>query len=293
MTNGDGGGELRGILYMCLATLLLFPLYNAATKYLAADYGTLQIIWIRAIGHMLCMLILFAPGYGLRALFRTNRPGLQLLRSGLQLGATACFVKALAYIPLALATAVNFTAPFIVVVLSIVFLGEQVGIRRWAAVMVGFAGTVLILRPGGEGSHWAAFLVLGSAGGYAVFQVLTRKLAAHDDTRTTAAYTILVALVVTSAFAPFDAIAPKSPADWLVFAALGVFGGLSHYFIIKAYETGSASVIAPFDYGQLIGATVLGYLLFGNFPDLWTWAGAAVIIASGLYIAHREALRRR
>lgn len=283
---------LRGILYMLATAVVIFPLLNASVKYLAADYSLVQIIWIRSVVHLLWMVLLFMPGLGLR-LFATRRIKLQLLRSLLQLFALTTFVVGLLYIPMTTATAIFFTGPLIVVALAVPLLGERVGIRRWLAVLVGFAGALVIIRPGADGTHWAAILILASALFYAIYQVLTRRVADHDDFRVSAVYTILIALVVSSIAVPFYWETPVDWLDWLVFGGLGILGGLGHLFVIKAYEHAEASFIGPFDYGQLLGATIVGYLVFAEFPDLWTWIGAAVIIVSGIYVARREARVRR
>ncbi len=287
-----GGTPLRAIFYMCLATVLLFPLLNATVKILAADYSIWQIIWLRSILHLAVMLAICVPGYGLVRVFKTTRPALQLIRSALQIGAMYLFMSALKVLPLATVTSITFTAAFMVVMLSIPMLGERVGPRRWAAVLIGFAGAIIIIRPGGDIAGWPSLMALGAALCYAFFQILTRRLAPHDDTRTTAVYTVVVTLVVSSGIAPFGISWPDDINTWLLFLALGLSGGVSHYFLIKAYETGEASVLSPFDYGQLVGAVLLGYFIWGDFPDGWTWLGIAIIIASGVYIAHREARRQ-
>ena len=188
---------------------------------------------------------------------------------------------------------VLFTGPLMLVALSVPFLRERVGPRRWAAVFVGFVGVLIVLRPGADAVHWGALLVLAGAFFYAIYQIQTRKLAGYDDPRTTAVYTILAAFIVATVAVPFFWEMPRNTVDWLLFLALGVVGGLAHYFIIKAYQYAEASLVGPFDYSQLVGASIFGFLLFGEVPDTWTWVGAAVIIASGLYIAHREARLRR
>jgi drug/metabolite transporter (DMT)-like permease len=278
---------------MCLATVMLFPALNATVKYLGEDYTVWQIIWVRSIMHLVVMVALCAPGYGLVRVFTTTRPLLQLIRSALQVGAMYLFMSALTVLPLATVTSITFTAAFMVVMLSIPMLGEKVGPRRWLAVLVGFGGAIVIIRPGsGDIADWPALMALGAALCYAIFQILTRKLAPYDDSRTTAVYTVVVTLVVSSAIAPIGFSWPADVNVWLLFLALGVFGGISHFFLIKAYETGEASVLSPFDYGQLVGATLLGYLIWGDFPDGWTWVGVAIIVCSGVYIAHREARRK-
>jgi drug/metabolite transporter (DMT)-like permease len=279
---------LRGILYMLATAVVTFPALNASVKYLADEYSLVQIIWVRSVIHLLWMVVLFMPGLGLK-LFATRRLGLQLTRSLLQLISLVTFVVGLLYIPMTTATTIFFTGPLLVVALAVPLLGERVGVRRWMAVLVGFVGALVIIRPGADSMDWATLLILASAFFYALYQILTRRAADYDDFRVSAVYTILIALVVSSVAVPFYWETPIGWLDWLVFGGLGILGGLGHLFVIKAYEHAPASVIGPFDYGQLIGATVIGYLVFAEFPDLWTWAGAAIIIVSGIYIARREA----
>jgi drug/metabolite transporter (DMT)-like permease len=284
---------LRGILYMCATTIVLFPLLNASVKYLGQQgYPLAQIVFMRSVVHLLWMMALFMPARGWR-IFISARPGLQMARSALQLIALVCYITALLYIPLTTATGIAFVAPLLVVGLSVIMLGEKVGPRRWAAVGVGFAGALVIIRPGGEVFHPANILILVSALSYALYQILTRRVAADDDYRVSAVYTILLSLIGSSFFVGFVWRTPANGIDWAVFLGLGLIGGFGHFFMIRAYEHAEASVIGPLDYGQLIGATLLGFFLFQEFPDLWTWIGAGIIVASGIYIARREAVVKR
>ncbi|MBM3483138.1 MAG: DMT family transporter [Alphaproteobacteria bacterium] len=280
---------LIAILFMCATTVVLFPSLNTAMKHLASIYGVPEVIFMRSTGHMVIMLALLMPGHGF-AIFRTQRLGWQLGRSALQGASTGLYTTALIFIPLTTATTVAFTAPLLVVALSGPMLGERVGPRRWAAVLVGFIGALIIIRPGGAVMHWADFLVIGSAACYAAYQLLTRRIALYDSSRTTGIYTIVVSLIVSAAIVPFFWTTPVSWIDWGLFASMGIAGGLGHFCMVKAYQYGQASMVGPFDYGQLIGAAVLGSLVFSEFPDLWTWIGAAILIASGIYIARREAV---
>ncbi|MFP6688794.1 MAG: DMT family transporter, partial [Alphaproteobacteria bacterium] len=259
---------------------------NASVKYLAADYSLVQIIWVCSVVHLLWMVVLFMPGMGLR-LFATRRLKLQLVRSLLQLIALVTFVVGLVYIPMAAATAIFFTGPLMVVALAVPFLGERVGIRRWLAVLVGFLGALIILLPGADGMHWASLLILASAFFYALYQVLTRRVADHDYFRVSPVYTILIALVVSTVAVPFYWETPIGWLDWPIFIGLGVLGGLGHLFVIQAYAHTQASIVGPFDYGQLFGVTIIGYLVFAEFPGLWTWIGTAVIVVTGIYVARR------
>ena len=289
--HGTPNDVLRGIFFMSCA-VSMFPFINASAKYLSATYPITQIVWARFAGHLIFVVLAFYPRLRGR-LFHTVRPVVQIARSMLLLGATTLFVSAIGRLPLATASAIGFASPFIVTALSVPVLRERVGPRRWTAVIVGFVGVLIIIRPGAGFTNWATVLVLGSAGCYAVYQVLTRLIAPHDRPETGIVYAALVGTVAMSVLAPFDWRLPGPPLDWLLFGCLGFFGGFGHYFVIKAYRFGPAAVIAPFSYGELIGTTIIGYYAFGNFPDAWTWLGAAIIISCGAYIAYREGVRRR
>jgi drug/metabolite transporter (DMT)-like permease len=281
---------LRGILLMC-AGVSLFPFMNASVKLLTADYPVVQIVWARFTGHLIFMLAIFLPQHG-RALLRTKRPVVQFGRSALMLVSNGAFVVAIAWIPLATASAIGFTAPLIVTALSVPLLGESVGWRRWSAVVVGFAGALMVIRPGGGVLDPAVLLLLLSALTYALYQIATRWVGRHDDAATGIIFAALLGSLAMSFVLPFVFVAPHTLCDGVLFCCLGLFGGIGHYLIIRAFQLGSAAVMAPLGYVELVGTATLGYLIFGNFPDAWTWTGALVIIASGLYIASRERRRR-
>ena len=284
---------LRGIIYMILATSVMFPIVNASFKYLGAkDYPIVQILFFRSLIHFLWMVALFMPARGWR-IFVTARPGLQIGRSVLQLMAVTAYVVGILFVPLTTATGIAFTAPLLVVGLSVPLLGEKVGPRRWAAVFVGFLGALVIIRPGGEVFEPANFLILTAAFCYALYQILTRKVAEDDDYRVTAIYSVLAALVASTLLVGFNWKTPDNGFDWFMFMVIGLIGGGGHFFMIRAYEYGEASVLGPLDYGQLIGATFLGYFIFSEFPDMPTWVGAGIIIASGIYITRRQATLKR
>jgi drug/metabolite transporter (DMT)-like permease len=281
----------RAVLYMALAMALL-PCLNASAKYLGRHYATVEIVWARYAGHFAYMVVAFFPRRGLR-LFHTERLAVQVLRSALLLSATAVYFTALRYTDLPTASVISFVSPFMITALSGVMLGEPVGPRRWSAVAVGFLGALLILRPGSGVVHLASFLVLISAACNALYQILTRRLATRDTAEASNTYIAVVGFLLTSLAVPFFWTTPRSLLDLLLFAGLGVFGGFGHYFIVKALEWGPAGVIAPLNYGQLVGTVIIGYIVFQDFPDRWTWMGAVVIIASGLYIFYRERQVRR
>jgi drug/metabolite transporter (DMT)-like permease len=235
------------------------------------------------------MLLLFLPRHG-PGLLRSARPGTQLLRSAVLFVSTLAFVAGVRHVPLATAHTIGFLSPLMVVALSLPMLGERVDPGRWLAVIAGFLGVLIVIRPGGEAIPLDALWILVSAAGWSIVQILSRRLAADEAPETTAIYTYGVALVATSLAMPFVAEIQAWPTlpQWLAILAAGFFGGIRHYFAIKAFQLAPASVIAPFGYLELVGATVVGYLLFLDAPDLWTWIGAGVIIASGLYVARSE-----
>ena len=274
---------LRGVLLMC-AGVSMFPFMNAGVKWLSPHYPVMEIVWARFTGHLLFMLLVFLPRYGGR-LFATRRPVVQIGRSLLMLVSNVVFVMAIARVPLATASAIGFTSPLIVTALSLPLLGESVGARRWGAVCAGFMGALLIIRPGIGFINPAVPLLLVSALAYALYQIATRWVAAYDNAATGIIFTALLGSLFASLVLPFVFEAPRSLLDLFVFAAIGVLGGAGHYLIIRAFHLGPAAAIAPFGYVELLGSTVLGYLIFNNLPDIWTWCGAAIIIASGLAIA--------
>src|SRR5579875_2688415 len=200
-------------------------------------------------------------------------------------------VAAIGRVPLATGSAINFTAPLLVTALSVPLLGESVGWRRWSAVLVGFVGALIVIRPGSGFRNPAVLIMLLSAAAYALYQIATRWVAAYDDAAVGIIFTALLGALATSLALPFAFVMPKSLTDLALFAGLGLLGGSGHYLVIRAFQCGPAAVIAPLGSVELIGSAALGYLIFGNLPDLWTWAGAALIIASGCYVALRE--RRR
>jgi len=286
-----------GILLVLLASFS-FPLLNASVKYLTGFYPLLMIICVRYVTHMAFTTIAFAPRHRHR-LFMPSRPLMQLVRSLLLLGSTGFFFYGLTSLPLTTASTIAFTGPLMVTALSMPLLGERVGIYRWSAVLIGFCGAVIVVQPwsggpqgdaGGAAPLLAALSILGSAACYALYQIFSRKLAAHDPPETSITFTAMVAVVITGLIGIFH-------VDWVplvewwhlgLFAATGFVGGFAHYFVTRAFVYAPAALLSPFDYAQLIGATLLGYFIFGNFPDLFTWIGAAIIVSSGLFITWRE-----
>lgn len=282
-----GDSVTRGVLYMCVG-VAIFPILNASVKYLGQRYPMPELFVVRYLGHVIYCLIAFLPWHG-RALFRTTRPTVQALRAVLLFGASACYFLGLLTVELPTASAIAFVGPIIVTALSVPMLGERVGIRRWTAVTVGFAGALIIIRPGANVAHWGAVLVLLDALCYAIYQVLSRKIGSHDPAQTSITLAGIGGLLLASLTLPFGSLKlPVNLLDLTLFFGLGLWGLLGHYFVTKAYQWSRASIIAPIGYGELVGSTLLGFLVFGEFPDRWTWLGAGIIVASGLYITYRE-----
>lgn len=281
---------LRGILLMC-AGVSAFPFMNAAVKLLSVHYPSAQITWARFTGHLIVMLIVFMPRYSWKLLW-PRRKLVQVVRSLLMLLSNLVYVMAIGKVPLATASAIGFTSPLIVTALSVPLLHESVGWRRWSAVIVGFIGALLVIRPGSGLHDPAVLLLLLSALAYALYQIATRWVGQYDNAATGIVFAALLGSLVMSLAMPFVFVPLRSWFDGVLFCSLGLLGGIGHYLVIRAFQLGTAAVIATLGYVELIGTTILGYLIFSNFPDLWTWVGAGIIIASGIYIAMRERLRR-
>ncbi len=281
--------NLRGIALM-IAGFASFSGADIIAKILTADYHPVQIAWTRYFGVaavVLVVLLLRGP-----ALLRSVAPGTQLLRGFCAVVSAVCFIFAIRYVPLADAVAVSFVAPFIVTVLGATLLGEPVGIRRWSAVAIGFVGTLIIVRPGLGVIHPAIFLVVLAATAFAARQIVSRHIGRRDPTMTTLAYTALTSFVVLIPPLFFFWNTPQTATHLALMVALMALSGLGEFLLIKALEIAHAVVVSPMHYSQILFATLLGYLVFGHFPDAWTWLGSAVVIASGIYVIYREHLRK-
>jgi drug/metabolite transporter (DMT)-like permease len=274
-----------------LLAVLMFSLLDATAKWLTRTYPVPMVIWARYAISLILMLAALPWAGGLAGL-KTRRPALQMLRGVLLLLCTVLFITAISYIPLATATAVGFVSPLFVTALSIPFLGERVGRRRWVAVTAGFLGVLVIVRPTGGSAHWASLLPIAMAVCYASYLILTRMLRLSDGAFASLFYPALVGAALSSLLVPHFWLTPDWP-DLAIMTALGLFGGLGHFLLIQAFSRAPASMLAPFAYCQIIGAAVLGYTIFGDVPDLATGAGTAIVVASGLYVWHREGVLRR
>ncbi len=274
---------LSGILFICGAGIL-FPVMNGFAKFLGeSGYDSLQVSWARAFGHILFMLAAFVPRFGL-AMLRTQRPGMQVLRSTLLMASNLSFFFAIITIPIAKAASISLTAPLVVALLAWPMLGERTTVGRLVALGVGFVGVLIVIRPGTELFQWASLGVVLSATCYALYQILTRLISGTDSPETSAIYSSAVGAFGLMFVLPFVWKTPETPRDIAYFCSLGVLGALGHYCVARALRHAPANIVTPFQYMQLLGSVAVGYLFFGNFPDALGWAGAAVIVAAGLYI---------
>lgn len=290
MNASTATAQLRGIA-LYLAAILNFSCLDTLAKYMTRDYHVMQIAWGRYVFSAVFLLLL-VPRYGLLKPLRSARPWFQIMRAFLLAVVSLMFFVSVSFLPLADVTAIGFVAPLILTALAHFFLEEKVGVRRWAAIFVGFCGVLVIIRPGVGVMHWAALIVLAMAASNAVYQLATRMLAGVDSAQTTIFYTGIVGAIAFSLFVPFFWASP-SLGGWLAMMALGVFGGFGHYLLIQAFTLAPASLLAPYSYTAIVWVTITGYLVFGDFPDGWTVLGAAIIIVSGIYVFYREAHLRR
>jgi len=281
--------RLTGIGLMCGA-VLSFACLDAIAKYLNGYMDTLQVVWARYTGAFVLTLFIFNP-VSRPGMMRTSRPLLQLVRSAMLLGSTITNFLAFRYLQLDQALAILFSTPFIVAILAGPVLGEWIGWRRWVAILVGFSGVLLVTRPGVGDVHWAALYSVASAVFYSLYIVATRVLSKSDTSDTTLFYSNLVGAVAMLPVMPLVWNTPDDPFIIFLMVAFGAFGSFGHYLLIVAHRLAPASVLAPFMYTQLVWAIGFGFMIFGDVPNSWTLAGAAVVVASGLYLLHRERVR--
>lgn len=279
---------LRGILLM-IASMAVFSAMDCTSKFLAASYHPVMVTW----GRQAIQILLLAPivlWMGPARTLRSAAQGVQVLRGLLLIASTICFVSGLARLPLAEASAIGFVSPMFTTALSIPLLGEKVGVRRWAAILVGFVGVLIVIRPGTAAFDPAALFPVVSAAFWALALIVTRKMSHRDTPLTTLVHASVVGLVVASLPLPWFWSVP-APAALGLILLMGAMSLGGHYLLVQAFQLGSASILAPFAYTQMVWATIFGYVIFANLPDAWTWIGAIVIILSGVYVWHRERVR--
>ncbi len=280
----------KAIMCMLLGTAFLTG-NDAVLKWLTGGYSVGQIMLCRGIFIGMPLSILIWRAGGLASL-RSYNPKGHFLRAGLVIAGTFLFVTGLRFLPLTDAVAITFAGPLFVTALAQPLLGEHVGWRRWMAVIAGFIGILVIMRPGGSAIQWAALLPLSASLTGAFRDILTRHLSANETSVSLLFYTTVGVTLAGLATAPFD-WTPVPAFDWSLFALSGFLIGSAHFLMIETFRLGEVALVAPFKYSGVIWAAVIGFLVWGDIPDLGTAAGVSVVITSGLYILHRERVHRQ
>ncbi len=271
--------------------MLGFAVMDAISKVLGQQLSVPQILWVRYILYTL-LAVAVLHRLGLRRVFHSERPLLQLARSLLIIIENGVFIYAFTLMPLADMHAIAAASPLLVIALSVPVLGEQVGWRRWLAVAAGFLGVLLIVRPGFQTIDWPMTVALSGAILWGVYQVLVRLCSRTDSSETTWLWTAVIGLMATSLVGPATWIWPDT-WGWIMLFAIAALGTACHWAFIKALSVAEASALQPYSYTLFLWAAIIGAVWFKDIPDAWTLAGATVIIASGLYAWHRERVRAR
>lgn len=288
----SGAGQARTLIGigLMLTAMAVLPFLDAIAKYLGQQgVPVMQIVWARLFFGAIITMPFAWKLAGPRGLI-PNMPVMHAIRASLMIAATAFFFVALHHLPLADTLAIFFVQPLIVTVLSPLVLGETVGIRRWLAVIVGFIGTLIIIRPGFQELNPGVFMALASGACLAIYLLLTRKIAGSAPAMVTTFYTSISGAVIMSIIVLF-VWQPPTAAQWGFFILLAAVANGGHYLIIRAYDHAEASLLAPLAYTEIIMATILGWYIFGDFPDLWTFVGVGILIACAVYISWRERVR--
>ena len=276
---------MKAITFNLLAWVML-PIMDGFAKYLSTDLPVLQITWARyffTVAFTFPIMFFFYRNH----LRWTDKPKLQFIRGLILLTANICFFYAISVISLAKALTLAFVAPLIVTAFSPIFLDEKVGFRRWSAVIIGFIGSLVVIRPGFVEINLASFAALGTGIMYGFYLIITRKLSTSDNPLLTLLLTGVVGAVIISCVMPFVWVQPTIN-QWSMMAAIGIFACIGHLFLILSLKYADASKLAPFSYFEIITNILIGYYFFGDFPDNWTFLGLAIIVMSGVYIYQRE-----
>jgi drug/metabolite transporter (DMT)-like permease len=276
---------MKAITFNLLAWVML-PIMDGFAKYLSSDLPVLQITWARyffTVAFTLPIMFFFFR----KNLVWTDKPKLQLIRGLILLTANVCFFYSISIISLAKALTLAFIAPLIVTAFSPIFLGEKVGFKRWSAVIIGFIGSMVVIRPGFVEINLASFAALGTGVMYGFYLIITRKLSSSDNPLLTLLLTGVVGAIIISFVMPFVWVKPTLN-QWSMMAAIGIFACIGHLFIILSLRYADASKLAPFSYFEIVTNIIIGYYFFSDFPDNWTFLGLFIIIFSGIYISRRE-----
>ena len=274
-----------------LLAWVMLPIMDGFAKYLSSDLPVLQITWARyffTVAFTLPVMFFFFR----KNLVWTDKPKLQLIRGLILLTANVCFFYSISIISLAKALTLAFIAPLIVTAFSPIFLGEKVGFRRWSAVIIGFIGSMVVIRPGFVEINLASLAALGTGVMYGFYLIITRKLSSSDNPLLTLLLTGVVGAIIISFVMPFVWIKPTLN-QWSMMAAIGVFACIGHLFIILSLKYADASKLAPFSYFEIVTNIIIGYYFFSDFPDKWIFLGLFIIILSGIYISRRENIVKR
>ena len=276
----------KGISLMLFAMAIL-PIMDAIGKHLGEVLPILLIVWGRMVFSTLLTLPAVLIRHGVGPAMTLQRPVIQVARGVLMVVSTMSFFTGLRYLPIADTLAIFFIMPLVVTALSPLVLGEHVGLRRWSAVVVGFVGTLIIIRPGFHGVNVGTLWALASGLAMAVYMLLTRKIAGSVDALISNFQTTLIGAMLVSLALPMVWQAPGLE-NWGLLALMGAVAALGHFAMVRAYDFASAPTLAPLAYTEMVSATMIGYLVFGDFPDLWTMVGVAILIGSAIYISLRE-----
>lgn len=277
--------SVKGILLM-VAAMLIIPFNDGIAKTLTARYPVAEIVWARYFFHFLLLLPLILWKHGAASL-RPERIWWHFLRGAFTVSATFFFFWALSFLPMADTLALMFGYPLIITALSPLFLGEHVGLRRWGAVVAGMLGAAVIIRPGTDLFQWSSLLGVAAALCMASYWIVTRRISGSAPPLVAAAYAALFGVIVLPIILPGGWTMPTA-SDTALLAAMGAIAAVFHLLIVKALDFAAASVLAPFGYCEMIMATTVGYVVFGDFPDELTWIGIAIVIGAGTYISVRE-----
>lgn len=278
---------------MMILAVLLFTGMDGLVKWVAQSHPTGQIVFFRNLFAFLPILLVVGRSGGI-AVLHTRRIGGHLLRGVIGVAAMACFFGAYALLPLGDAVAIGMSGPIFMTALSMPLLGEPVGPRRWTAVVIGFLGVLVMTRPGAGVLDPGALLALGGALFYALAMVTIRHLSRSEHPTTIVFYFTLFATLAAAVSLPFGQwVTPASWIDFALLAMIGLIGGVAQFAMTHAFRLAPVAIVAPFDYLAVVFAMLIGYVVWGDVPDLWIVTGAAVVIASGLYILHRETVLAR
>lgn len=283
--------EVTPAVLCMLGGTAVLVLNDAIVKSLTDNYPTGQLLFVRGLFVWPWILLFAMRSGGLRALRVRNLMG-QALRGACVICSAFLFVTGLRHLTLTDAIAVAFTGPLFITAMAPLVLGERVGWRRWLAVTMGFAGVLFMLRPGGDTLQWAVLFPLGAAVFGGLRDLITRRISGTETTVAVLAVTTTVVMLAGLATAPFTDWTALRTADLGKFATSGILLAIAHTLMIEAFRRGEAALVAPFKYSSLLWGTFIGYLMFGDLPDLWTIVGALIIVASGLYVLHRETRAR-